>query len=130
MEKEIKINVPDGFEIDEINSTFELIKFKPVVNEINKSEAMSDFLFQMFNNTVAKITGEKQITYYDNEHWLFQQDYKNDRLWVRYLLIWRVLEKKYGLNYIQIRDFIGVWVETNLGWKGLIVIESGHVNSI
>lgn len=29
--KEIKISVPDGYEIDKENSTFECIKFKPVV---------------------------------------------------------------------------------------------------
>ena len=62
--KEIKINVPDGFEIDKDNSTFELIKFKPIIKEIDKSKEMSDFLFSMFNNTVCKITGEKEITYY------------------------------------------------------------------
>jgi hypothetical protein len=28
--KEIKINVPDGYEIDKENSTFECIKFKPI----------------------------------------------------------------------------------------------------
>ena len=57
--KEIKISVPDGYEIDKDNSSFELIKFKPIINK-----EMSDFLFSMFNNTVCKITGEKEITYY------------------------------------------------------------------
>jgi len=127
--KEIKINVPDGFEIDKDNSTFELIKFKPVVNkEDNKSKEMSDLLFSMFNNTVCKITGEKEITYYklngynpnsDDNEWLFQQDWKNGRLWVKYSLIWKVFEERFGLNYDQIRDFIQDWVETNLNWKGL-----------
>ena len=28
--KELKIQVPDGYEIDKENSTFELIKFKPI----------------------------------------------------------------------------------------------------
>ena len=31
MEKEIKITPPEGFEIDKENSTFEFIKFKPIV---------------------------------------------------------------------------------------------------
>ena len=131
--KEIKINVPNGFEIDKDNSTFEIIKFKPIVNkknkEIDKNKEMSDFLFSMFNNTVLKITGEKEITYYkldgynpnnnNNNQWLFQQDWKNGRLWIRYSLIWQVFEAKFGLNHEQIRDFIGAWVETNLNWKGL-----------
>lgn len=30
MENEIKINVPEGYEIDKENSTFECIKFKPI----------------------------------------------------------------------------------------------------
>jgi hypothetical protein len=132
--KEIKINVPDGFEIDKDNSTFELIKFKPVVKEIDKYKSMSDFLFEMFNNTVAKITNEKEITYYkldgydpnsDDNQWLFQQDWKNDRLWVRHTLIWQIFEERFGLNYDQIRDFIQDWVKTNLNWKGLTL---GDIN--
>jgi hypothetical protein len=131
MEKEIKFNVPDGFEIDKDKSTFELIKFKPIIKEIDKSKEMSDFLFEMFNNTVAKITGEKEITYYklegynpnnnsnSNNQWLFQQDWKNGRLWVKYTLIWQVFEERFGLKYEQIRYFISGWVETNLNWKGL-----------
>ena len=129
MEKEIKINVPDGFEIDKDNSSFELIKFKPIINK-----EMSDFLFSMFNNTVCKITGEKEITYYkldgynpnnnssSNNQWLFQQDWKNNKLWIRYTLIWHVFEERFGLKYDQIRDFISAWVETNPNWKGLTSI--------
>lgn len=37
MEKEIKINVPDGYEIDKENSTFECIKFKPIKNKLPKT---------------------------------------------------------------------------------------------
>ena len=32
--KEIKINVPEGYEIDKENSTFECIKFKPIKKEL------------------------------------------------------------------------------------------------
>lgn len=32
--KEIKISVPDGYEIDKENSTFECVKFKPIKNYI------------------------------------------------------------------------------------------------
>lgn len=32
--KELKISIPEGYEIDKENSTFECIKFKPVVKEI------------------------------------------------------------------------------------------------
>lgn len=33
--KEIKIDIPEGYEIDKENSTFECIKFKKKVNGIN-----------------------------------------------------------------------------------------------
>ena len=133
MEKEIKINVPDGYEIDKDNSSFELIRFKPIINKEDKSKEMSDFLFSMFNNTVCKITGEKELTYYkldgynpnnnsNNSEWLFQQDWKNGKLWIRYTLIWQVFEERFGLKYEQIRDFINAWVETNPNWKGLTSI--------
>ena len=36
--KEIKINVPDGYEIDKENSTFECIKFKPIVKRWRDEE--------------------------------------------------------------------------------------------
>ena len=37
MEKEFKVEVPDGYEIDKENSTFECIKFKPIVNKLPKT---------------------------------------------------------------------------------------------
>ena len=37
MEKEIKINCPEGYEIDKENSTFECIKFKPIKNKLPKT---------------------------------------------------------------------------------------------
>ena len=36
MEKKIKITPPEGYEIDKENSTFECIRFKPIVKEWRK----------------------------------------------------------------------------------------------
>lgn len=49
MEKEIKIKVPEGYEIDEKNSTFECIKFKP----IKKVETYDDVARELFLNKKA-----------------------------------------------------------------------------
>lgn len=38
MENEIKINVPEGYEIDKENSTFECIKFKPIAKRWRDNE--------------------------------------------------------------------------------------------
>ena len=85
----------------------------------NKNKEMSDFLFEMINGSVIKFTGEKEITYYKDNEWVIQHDYKNGRLWIRYSLIWKVFEEKFSLNYDQIKDFISGWVEINTEWRGL-----------
>ena len=64
----------------------------------------------------------KKWTYYKNGEWIIQQDYKNGILWVRYSLIWSVFETKFGLNTLQISDFIDAWVAANTQWHGLTVI--------
>ena len=52
--KEIKINVPEGYEIDEENSTFECIKFKPIKKELTyedvAEELFSDIGFYIISN--------------------------------------------------------------------------------
>lgn len=52
--KEIKIKVPEGYEIDKENSTFECIKFKPIKKELT----YEDVAEELFNNTC----------YYTNRH--------------------------------------------------------------
>lgn len=54
--KEIKINIPEGYEIDKENSTFECIKFKPIKNNIN------NFTYQ----DVCKKLFEKDTGYFIN----------------------------------------------------------------
>jgi len=45
--KEIKIKVPEGYEIDKENSTFECIKFKPIKKELT----YKDVVEELFSNT-------------------------------------------------------------------------------
>lgn len=53
--KEIKIDIPEGYEIDKENSTFECIKFKKKVNEINTWKDIK-FISGSFINNSAVIT--------------------------------------------------------------------------
>ena len=85
----------------------------------DKTQEMSDLLFGMINKCERHMTGDRRVTYYKNDEWVIQQDYKNGYLWISYSLIWKVFEEKYGLNYQQIKNFIQSWVETNTEWKGL-----------
>lgn len=54
-EKEIKINVPNGYEIDKENSTFECIKFKPIKKELPKT-------WEEYCKTRPKREGESWIS--------------------------------------------------------------------
>lgn len=54
MEKEIKINVPDGYKIDKENSTFECIKFKPIEKKLPKT-------WEGYCETHSKRKGESWI---------------------------------------------------------------------
>lgn len=52
--KEIKINVPEGYEIDEENSTFECIKFKPIKKELTYEDVAEElFPENMFTSNIS-----------------------------------------------------------------------------
>lgn len=58
-EKTIKINVPEGYEVDEANSTFAEIKFKPIVAKYPKSweDAFENkLLIGTFIDTYSRVT--------------------------------------------------------------------------
>ena len=51
--KEIKINIPKGYEIDEENSTFECIKFKPIKKELTYEDVAEElFSKNMFTSDI------------------------------------------------------------------------------
>jgi hypothetical protein len=58
MEKEIKIKVPEGYEIDKKNSTFELIKFKKIGSEFPKSWEELKYVPGCFVNSSSDIVTE------------------------------------------------------------------------
>lgn len=53
--KEMKIQIPEGYEIDEENSTFRCIKFKPIVKTLKDIENVSGY----YIDTFGKITHSK-----------------------------------------------------------------------
>lgn len=68
--KEVKINIPEGYEIDKENSTFECIKFKKKVNEINTWKDIK-FISGSFINNSAVITNVPIISKEDNDKNVF-----------------------------------------------------------
>lgn len=111
MEKEFKIKVPDGYEIDKENSTFELIKFKPIEKKLPKTweeyceihDVQIEECWVEYNSSVSKVPGTGV------------RDSKNDRN-----LLPNVLYSKAMIalcQLIQLRDYYnGDWVPN---WEDL-----------
>lgn len=67
MEKEIKIKVPKGYEIDKENSTFECIKFKPIKEYLTYKEVAEKLNKDIcFFIAKGKIQSYAQYASYDN----------------------------------------------------------------
>ena len=84
-------------------------------------ETPEEFFLYMIDGMKIK----KQTKYPDSIFWekngkiIFEQDLKNNDLWVDYNSIWKILEKIFGFDNTEIDVFIEYWVEEYLDWKGL-----------
>ena len=67
--KELKIQVPEGYEIDKENSTFERIKFKPIKKDITYQNVGK----KIFSNNVFYINYKGEIDYYNQKE--YPKDY-------------------------------------------------------
>jgi hypothetical protein len=81
-------------------------------------EGVFDFLDFKLDNSVRR----ENVWYGEDGKWLFEQDDKNDRLWISYNKIWKVLESKYGLNYNEAKQLITTWMEKHNEWHTLTPI--------
>ena len=74
--KEVKIQVPDGYEIDKENSTFELIKFKPIKKYITYKDVCNK-LFKNFQGYL--LSGYGEIEYFSYESDKFEPNSATNR---------------------------------------------------
>lgn len=68
--KEVKIQVPEGYEIDKENSTFEYIKFKP----IKKNITYEDICEKLFKDSYHFIDGGGLINLYTGQKYKFNKN--------------------------------------------------------
>ena len=81
--KELKIQIPKGYEIDKENSTFELIKFKPIKKYITYKDVCNK-LFKNFQGYL--ISGYGQIEYFSYESDKFEPNSATNRKQLNRLL--------------------------------------------
>ena len=60
--KEVKINIPEGYEIDKENSTFECIKFKPIKKYITYKDVCAKLFKEESQGYYVDPNGRVQVT--------------------------------------------------------------------
>ena len=79
----------------------------------NKEKEIVDFILDKIKDLTLFIDEDGRHNYMNSKgEFIFEQDEKNDRLWVRYYVFWSVLEDEYSLKYDDIQDIIKGMVET------------------
>lgn len=114
--KNLKIEVPKGYEIDKEKSTFDNIVFK----ESNTKADKEKLFLELFQN----LTMKSDIDRYPNSVFYFRGDelfleIEKSYLWVSYKHIWTIFEREFSMNYTEIQSFIQSMVEKHFNWKGL-----------
>ena len=78
----------------------------------NKEKEIVDFILDKIKDLTLFIDDGYQNYMNSKGEFIFEQDEKNDTLWVRYQDFWSVLEKRYSLNIDDIQVIIKGMVET------------------
>ena len=79
----------------------------------NEEKEIIDFILDKIKDLTLFIDEDGRHNYMNSKgEFIFEQDDKNDTLWVRYQDFWSVLEKKYSLNRDDIQIIIKGMVET------------------
>ena len=80
---------------------------------LDKDKEIIDFILDKIKDLTIFTYTDSCYDYMNSKgEFVFEQNEKNDTLWVRYEGFWSVLETKYLLNYDDIQDIIKGMIET------------------
>jgi len=80
---------------------------------LDKDKEIIDFILDKIKDLTLFIDEDGCHNYMNSKgEWIFEQDEKNDRLWVRFKDFWSVLSTNYSLNRDDIQVIIKGMVET------------------
>ena len=96
-------------------------ELKLFIQSIDSKENQNDerdkwFLSILKDLKVGEIH-DNYILYYNSKNEYAFQDDKNGRIWVSYCIIWKVLETKYHMKYVDIQEYIKDMLFKHLNWK-------------
>lgn len=101
--KEVNIQIPEGFEIDESKSTFSKIVFKPIIHKISAEDRMAE-IWRSCNN--IKYSSDNCRTYFKDNEPMFQQNWKDKKLYYRYSLVYTIFEEEYKMTTDGINNLV------------------------
>lgn len=122
MEKNLKINIPDGYEIDEEKSSFSNIVFK-LKPTISAHEKMLE-IWRSCN--VVKYSHDNCRTYCKDGLPMFRQDQKNKKLYYSYSIV-KEFNQKFNMSEEGVNNLVISVLSLDLncfslagrpGWKG------------
>lgn len=100
-------NTKDQIGNNTINGEYKNL-YPPVLPFISKTEKKMDIWFNSLFDDLHEIKSDRYPDYSffkKEDKYLFEFDIKNKNLYVEYNTIWKVMEKKYGLNRIYIEEY-------------------------
>lgn len=116
MNKELNIQIPEGFEIDKSVSTFEKIVFKPTIKLPSAEKRMLE-IWRNCNN--IRYSSDNCRTYFKDNEPMIQQDWNNKKLYYRYSLIYKIFESEYNMKESDINNLVLRVVSKDLNCKDL-----------
>jgi hypothetical protein len=114
--KELNIQIPEGFEIDETKSTFSKIVFKPILSKKSREARMTE-IWRSCNN--VKYSSDNCRTYFKDNEAMFQQDWNKEKLYYRHLYVYKVFTEEYNLSEYEINSLVIKVLSVDLNTKNL-----------
>jgi hypothetical protein len=117
MNKTLKINIPEGFEIHNFNTETGEVTFRPVKPQITPEE----LFLQFFDGCTTRFDRKEypySIFYFDKDgNYLAEFRSKSNTFYINYSKVWSIFEAEYSLNYSSTRELMNRLVEEHFKLK-------------
>ena len=122
--KELKITPPEGYEVDETKSTYTNIVFKEIILKVSAEQRMLE-IWKSCNR--IKYSSDDCRTYLKDDEPMFQQDFRNKKLYYRCKYVYNIFETEFKMSESQINALVISILSKDIncdtlgivrGWKG------------
>jgi hypothetical protein len=112
--KQLKINIPEGYEIDTFNVETRELTLKPQITP-------EELFLQFFDGCTVRFDRENYpdyIFYFDkDENYLADYFVKSNRFYINYHKVWEVFETEFSLNSSSTKSLLNRLVEEHFKLK-------------